>query len=185
MGLTDRQIRLFGAAALERDGSVEPIGRTAKALALLGYLAHQSAPIARVHLATLLWGETTDYRSRRNLTHVLGQLHNRLPGCLIADQHQVGWNADALFQVDVQTCARLLGAAHASRVRDGATQAEQLAQAVALYRGDLLADLTLSDSPEFDAWLMRTREHWHQQIAAALVTLSAHYAAHEIGRGHV
>jgi WD40 repeat protein/DNA-binding SARP family transcriptional activator len=131
-----------------------------------------------VHLATLLWGETTDYRSRRNLTHVLGQLHDRLPGCLIADQQRVGWSVDAPFAVDVQACTRLLRAAHASLARDAATQTDQLAQAVALYRGDLLADLALSDSPEFDAWLMRTREHWQQQIAAALATLSTHYAAH-------
>lgn len=177
---TLRCIWLFGAPVLESNGQREPVIAAQKALALLAYLACRHEPTARAHLAALLWGETTDYRSRRNLTHVLGQLSTRLPGCFRADQQSVQWHPEAPAWVDVRACSALLASLRLVRVLppDFGAWANPLAQATALYRGDLLAGFTLDDCPEFEAWLTREREHWRQQVIAALAALSIHHTHH-------
>ena len=48
---------------------------------------------------------------------------------------------------------------------------EQLRQAVALYRDDFLAGLTLPDAPAFDEWRLQRQKQWHRQAIAALETL--------------
>lgn len=173
-----RRVSLFGVAVLEIDGRREAVAQ--KALALLAYLAHQREPVPRRLLAALLWGETSDYRSRRNLTHTLGQLTSSLPGCFQADQQAVMWHPQAPAWVDVRACANLLVAHDPLRAQplDQGAQAGLLEQAVALYRGDLLAGLTLDDCPEFELWLARERERWRQHILAALAALGAHHAHH-------
>ncbi len=174
--MTHQHICLFGTPVLMTHASAEPIVRTPKALAVLGYLAHQREPITRIHLATLLWSETTDYRSRRNLTHVLGQLTDRLPGCFLADQQTVMWHPHAPLTIDVRDCADLLHAVAQNSGPAPELQARQLAQVVAQYQGEFLAGLTLSDSPEFELWLLRERERWRQQIVTALDYLSSYQA---------
>jgi WD40 repeat protein/DNA-binding SARP family transcriptional activator len=169
------RIRLLGRLGVERDGAVVPITAPLKALALIGYLACQREPIARPYLAALLWGETTDFRSRRNLTHTLGQLADALPGCLDAGPQAVGWAAGAW--ADVHACAALLHpVAEDDPARLPAPRAERLEQAVGLYRGELLAGLALPGCSEFETWLVREREHWRQQMIAALTALVRHYA---------
>ncbi|NTU80250.1 MAG: hypothetical protein HGA45_12895 [Chloroflexales bacterium] len=174
-----RRVLLFGDPVLEHDGRREPIVGAQKALALLTYLIHQDEPVRRGHLAALLWGETSDYRSRRNLTHVLGQIAARLPGCVLADHLTVGWHPQAPVWVDVHACGELLAPTLEPQALPELTaRAAALAQVTELYRGELLAGFALDDSPEFEAWLARERERWRQRVVVTLDALAEHYRQH-------
>ncbi|HMQ29766.1 MAG TPA: BTAD domain-containing putative transcriptional regulator [Chloroflexaceae bacterium] len=169
------RIRLFGVPALARDGHEAPIVAAKKALALLGYLVCRGEPVARGQLAALLWGDTTDYRSRRNLTHALGLLAASLPGCLHGDHHSVRWRPPGDAWVDVSVGAELLAPPAEARPEPGPWVA-RLEQGVALYRGELLAGLALADCPDFETWLVRERERWHRLTSDAHAALVAHHA---------
>jgi DNA-binding SARP family transcriptional activator len=174
-----QRVRLFGVVGVEEDGTTRPLEMSNKTIALLGYMVRQRAAIARGPLAALLWGDTSDYRSRRNLTRALGQIAAEFPGSLRADQQRVQWVASDQVWVDLQDCDMLLRSLDG---RGAAAQnlgaAGQMERAVALYRGEFLADLTLDDCPEFETWLVRERERWRQQIAGAASTLISHHTMH-------
>ena len=51
----------------------------------------------------------------------------------------------------------------------------RLVRAVALYRGDFRAELTLHDSVPFEEWAQITREALHGQALDALYTLAVHH----------
>lgn len=175
-----RRVRLFSSARIEDDAGVRRPELSDKALALLGYLIRQRDAVSRVSLATLFWGDTSDYRSRRNLTRALSQITAELPGCLRADHQRVQWASSEQVWVDVQACDQLLGAVapRGDGAHDLGANCERLEQAVALYSGELLADLNLDDCPEFETWLVRERERWQQQITGAVATLIGHHSAH-------
>jgi DNA-binding SARP family transcriptional activator len=55
---------------------------------------------------------------------------------------------------------------------------DALTQAVALYRGDFMAGLTIENCPEFELWLLQEREFWRKQVIHLLQQLmTAHSAA--------
>lgn len=174
------RIRLFGVANLERERSLEPIAAPAKAVALLGFLACQREPATRAQLAALLWGETTEWRSRRNLTHTLGQIAAMLPGCLRAEPQRVGWAADSTIWTDVHVCAALLEPVeHAvGRLDLSDERVARLEQSVALYRGELLAGIAPPGCVEFETWLVRERERWRRQMIDSLTLLTRYHAHH-------
>jgi DNA-binding SARP family transcriptional activator len=55
--------------------------------------------------------------------------------------------------------------------------ADELAQAVELYRGDFLAQLSLPGCQAFGEWALVTRERLHRQVADALARLALYYEA--------
>lgn len=171
-----QRVRLFGAIKVEDDGGPRRVAASDKAVALLGFLVRQREAVTRGPLAALLWGDTSDYRSRRNLTRALGQLTVEFPGGLQADQQRVRWATGERIWVDVATCDRLLRAAEGRGDDPAAITA--LEQAVELYRGEFLADLALDSCPEFETWLLRERERWRQQITGAIETLIGHHLGH-------
>jgi len=74
------EIRLLGAPALVSAGQSYCIGPR-KAVALLAYLAmRRDEPIARDHLAGLLWGESSNVQARANLRQVLTRLRRVFQG---------------------------------------------------------------------------------------------------------
>lgn len=174
------RIRLFGVPGVERGGSIHPLAAPPKALALIGYLARQEGPIRRAHLASLLWGETTDTRSRRNLTHTLGQISDLLPGCLQAGPLQVCWGSAGIAWTDVQAWQALIGleVLAEGQPQQRAVPIDRLEQAASLYRGEFLAGLDLPSCAEFETWLVRERDHWRQQAIAALTALIRDHAHH-------
>lgn len=169
------RIRLFGVPGVEHAERVAPIAAPPKALALLGYLARHPGPVPRSQLAALLWSETTDTRSRRNLTHTLGQIAAILPGCLEPTSRAVRWDP-ACAWADVHAWPALSDQPDTRPAPVSTEQLDGLEQAVNLYRGEFLAGLALAGCPEFETWLVREREHWRQHMIAALTTLVRHYA---------
>lgn len=188
------RIRLLGMVQVEKEGQLLRDFESRKALALLGYLARHDQPVSRSHLAGLFWGEKEEARGRRNLSRELSQLSARLPDCFQADYYTIQFLPSAAYGVDTLTFATLVktgGGQLQARPRtetpqphpDGfphhlaeGIQADLLAEAVALYRGDFMTGYFLDDCPEFEAWLVREQEGWRRQVTELLERLIAYHA---------
>jgi predicted ATPase/DNA-binding SARP family transcriptional activator len=140
---------------------------TRKTQALLAYLA---LPLGQAHsrdkLATLLWGDMPDAQARGNLRHALSRIRKNLPAGvrpgLVLDGPTVALDP-SVVEVDVAEFERL--------VADGRPPA--LEQIGALYRGDLLAGLALTERP-FEEWLTSERERLHELAIQGLGRLLTH-----------
>jgi adenylate cyclase len=160
------RLRLLGPAQIERAG--QPGGNllSGKALALLGYLSVRGQPLSRANLAHLFWPGKPADRGRANLSWLLHRILSRLPGCLDADRHSLRFRAGPPYWLDLHAFADLLGQGDAAA----------LAEAVALYRGDLLEGLHLDGCSDFEVWLVGERERWRRRAAGALRELVAHHS---------
>ena len=135
-----------------------------KAQALLAYLA---LPLGELHsreqLVTLLWGDTGEEQARNSLRQTLFGVRKVLSAtkspCLRIAGETVSLEASAV-DVDVAAFERL--AAEDTN--------EALAQATALYQGDLLEGLTLRETA-FEDWLMWQRGRLRQAATEVLTKL--------------
>ncbi len=132
---------------------------TARLQALLTYLVlHRHTPQARQHLAFLFWPDTNEAQALTNLRNLLHKLRQALPTLddfLEANTQTVQWRAAASFTLDVADFEDSLATAHTC---------ENLAQAVQLYRGDLLPSC-------YDDWILPERERLRQLFLDALEQL--------------
>ncbi len=148
------------------DGRSLPVP-TNKAQALLAYLA--LAP-GRTHprdkLAALLWGDRGDEQARHSLRQALVALRKALVGVrplpLLIDGDSIALDPKAV-EVDAAVFERL--------VTDGSPAA--LEEATALYHGDLLAGLGVTE-PSFEEWLLGERERLRELAIEALAKLLHH-----------
>src|SRR5262245_39269094 len=150
------------------------IFRTKKSRGLLAYLAlGQGQMYAREHLASLLWGASSDEQARHSLRQALSDLRKALPRVrpeiLRSDPDGVALNPTAL-DVDVAAFERF--------VAEGTPQA--LARAAELYRGALLEGLSFKEEP-WEEWLRVERERLQELAVGALKKLLAHHT--ETGAG--
>lgn len=143
---------------------------TRKAQGLLAYLA---LPPGLAHprdkLAALLWGDMREGQARTNLRQTLFTLRKALP-VTMRDILRLGGPDLALdaaaIDVDVGTFETL--------VKQGTPQA--LAQAAALYQGDLLQGLGVREA-SFEEWLMAERERLRELALETLAKLLAQQRA--------
>ena len=154
-------VRLFGFIQVERDSVPLDGFESEKALALLGYLALQRRPVARRLLAGLFWGEKSESRALGNLRRVLHNLTRLLPGCLEVTRHTVQFLLSDRCQTDTAQFEALTATGRPA----------DLAEAVRLYRADLMEGMSFPDCPEFDIWLVGEREFWRQRVIQSLQTL--------------
>jgi DNA-binding SARP family transcriptional activator len=157
-------LRLLGGFQV-RLGSGGPLTLSNKAQALLAYLAvSPGCRHARDKLATLLWAGTSDEQARQSLRQVLVTLRRALAhhATLIADHGEVALEGPGL-DVDVVRFEAL--------ARDGSTGA--LAEAAALYQGDLLEGIRVKEPP-FEEWLLAERERLREMVVEALARLLEH-----------
>src|SRR5258708_2499679 len=133
-------ITLLGSFQVQRAGTLVSRFRGDKVRALLAYLAVEPArPYTRSALAGLLWPEQEEWQALRNLSQALFRLAEAL-GALPLDvtRQTIQWRAEAA-EVDVRVFS---GLAQSHETAD-------LAQATALYRGELLAGFSLPDCEAF------------------------------------
>ena len=156
---------------------------TDKARALLAYLAVEGdRPHRRDTLAALLWPEWDDAGARSNLRLAL----HRLRQTIDAADPQL---AEALFLTDRETVQVNLSAVEADVLRFLAlleicelhphrllhlcpSCLNQLAEAVTLYGGELLAGLSIADAPEFEQWELARREELERRLMTLLYRLA-------------
>lgn len=138
-----------------------------KAQALLAYLALQPDQAhPRDKLAALLWGEATDEHARHSLRQALVAVRRALgataPRVIVEEGDAVAIDSSAI-DIDV--------AAFERAVRAGTPGA--IAEAAALYRGDLLAGLGVQHV-SFEDWLITERERLRELAIDVLARLLAH-----------
>jgi DNA-binding SARP family transcriptional activator len=163
---TRLDLKLLGTFRAQR-GENPLVLPTKKVQALLIYLA---LPLGRAHtrdkLTALLWGDTSEKQARASFRQALAMLKRALgrhaAPALVAEGDTVVLDPGAV-EVDTVAFERLIAGG----------DPPALAQAAALYDGDLLEGFT-PDEPPFDAWLLAERERLHELALEALARLVAH-----------
>ena len=164
--MADLNLTLLGGfeARLASGAVVELAGQ--KERALLAYLAMTPGNAhPRERLAGLLWSERGDRQARDSLKQALTRLRRSLDdadgGTLWADRQSVALE-QAAVSVDVLAFERF--------IRDGTLVS--LAQAITIYRGDLLEGIAVHDQA-FENWLLVERQRLRQLLERALAELMA------------
>jgi DNA-binding SARP family transcriptional activator len=153
------EIRLFGEPAFAFGGKPWPFSAPPRALPLLAFLIlHAGEPVSRARLAALFWPDDEDEAARTNLRrhlhHVVKALP-QIPGVTWLDiaRATISWNADAPATIDVLEFKRLASDPHT------------LAQAIELYRGDLIETL-------HDEWLLAEQNRFRTTALSAMYDLA-------------
>jgi len=147
-------VRVLGELELQRDDDpvALPAGRPARSL--LALLALERREHARSHLAARLWPDVLDASARTSLRGALAALRKALgPDAdryLVATRERVGLSE--AVRTDAADFDRLVAA-------------DRLEEAVALWRGELLAGLD-------DEWVLVARDAWREKAAEALAALA-------------
>ncbi|HXM55462.1 MAG TPA: BTAD domain-containing putative transcriptional regulator, partial [Candidatus Dormibacteraeota bacterium] len=124
---------------------------------LLAYLALQSHPVQRVHVAGTLWGETTETRSLANLRSTLWRLHEA--GVRLVQSVGSGIQLGPEVGIDLRRSTLL-----ARRLIDDSDSVGDQELTHAAFRHDLLPDW-------YDEWVVSDRERYRQLRMHALEAL--------------
>lgn len=167
--MSDRKVLLLGGFEVAGEAPGRP-ALTRKGRAMLAYLAMNSGHAqSRDKLAALLWGGNGNSQARTNLRQTLSTLRKAMAftdGQLLTNAgDDIILNPDEL-SVDAARFEKL-----------AASEApEDLEQAIALYKGDLLDGFSLKEDA-FEEWLRAERERLRALAIGALDKLIAHYRA--------
>jgi predicted ATPase/DNA-binding SARP family transcriptional activator len=160
-----------------------------KVRALLIYLAVEAGHAqSRDVLAELLWPEREAGPARHNLSQALTAMRRSVGPCgppasfLTVTRDSVQFNLAFDHWLDVgEFTARLRAASRHAHAQPEACAwcAETLEAAVALYRGDFLAQYSVGDSAAYEAWAELRREALRGQALSALETLAAYHGGQQ------
>lgn len=168
------KIALLGGVEFENAGGPVKGFISAKAQALLCYLAVTRRPQRRDVLCGLLWAEKSDADARLSLRVALSNLHRLVPPHLAIARDAVEFNRESPYWLDLQS----LESPVETRGDDPAPGTlEALREKAALYRGDFLAGFHVRDAPEFEEWTLGVRERYRRIALDALYRLAAHHSA--------
>jgi adenylate cyclase len=160
------EITVLGKLEIQRDGAAVVGLSSAKAQALLCYLALTGRTHFRTTLAGLLWGDMPETNARANLRRELSALRRTLGEHLIITRQEVAFNRDAPYWLDVEAFEAAVGQG----------TIEGLREAVELYRGDFLEGFYVRDAPAFEEWALVQATRLRELALQALHKLSVHYA---------
>ncbi len=151
-------------------------------------------PLQREFLAEMLWPDRPEGAARANLRHTLGDLHAILggpesaPRFLSITRRMIQLNPAADLWMDTTVFTGLI----AGSIPVTKLPIERLEEAVNMYRGCFLEDLSLRDSASFHEWVLLKREQFQSQVLKALSQLTKCYIilgkidrAHEYARRQV
>jgi DNA-binding SARP family transcriptional activator len=176
----------LGAFQVTLDGRVVSRCGTDKTRALLAYLALEAERAHRREmLAAMLWPDQTDDAARHSLRQALLRLRgaindNESTAFLSISPETISFNRASSHRLDVFDFSALVQVCHRHThtiISDCAACVARLRQAVELYRGELLKDLFIGESPQFEEWALVRREHLHRQMLESLDALTAYHTA--------
>ncbi|WTW98442.1 AAA family ATPase [Streptomycetaceae bacterium NBC_01309] len=155
----DQGLRVHALGRAEISVGEHPLAQptSAKATALLFFLAVTGTGHSRSALAGLLWSDLPEATARANLRLVLSKLRRTLPDHLEVTRQTVALQADRPVWVDAVEVAR------AAAEPNGA----DLMSAVRLCRGELLEGFGVPGAQLFDEWLTGRRA----SVRADMLTL--------------
>ena len=159
-------IRLMGTPEISI-GGVPLVLNHLKSRALLFYLAATGRPYTRDHLATLLWGESSQTEAYHSLRSSLYRLRKAMQAAK-AGEALIRNNGLLILDPDSYTCdviefRRLLRQA----------QEDTLSQAVELRKGLFLQGFTPGEAPMFDDWVQTENARLDRECLEALDRLTA------------
>jgi DNA-binding SARP family transcriptional activator/predicted ATPase len=148
------KIQLYFLGIPKFEISSKPIElTTAKAIALLAYLAVNREPQNRERILGLLWADSANDAARKNLRNLLWTIRKTLSDDVIdADDDKLSLGKSVW--TDVREFENI----------DSKSSIENLKSQIALYRTPLLDGLAFSDSSEFEIWLAAERERLTQLV---------------------
>jgi predicted ATPase/DNA-binding SARP family transcriptional activator len=158
-------LELLGAPQITRGGSPIAGFVSAKAPALLIYLAVTARPHTRAALAGLLWGELPEPDARMNLRNAIANLRRLVGPHLIITRETLAFDRSAPYWLDVELFQ--------ANLQPPDPDLGRLRAAAALYKGDLLEGFYVRDAPAFEEWLLAERERLRQLALHALHALAA------------
>lgn len=158
-------LRTLGAAALEDDtgSSAKPIAVQAKRLALVAYvaLAGSGRQRRRDSIVALFWPDLDDEHARAALRQALAYLRRTIGASAVRTRGE----EEVAIATEAVRCDAVLF--------DDAIAAGRLEAAMALYRGDFLDGLFVSDaSPELEQWIDSERARLRQSAATCARSLA-------------
>jgi DNA-binding SARP family transcriptional activator/predicted ATPase len=161
------ELTFLGGFDVRLDGHALAGFESDKVRLLLAYLTIESGrPHRRESLAGLFWPESSERRARQSLNQALYNLRQVLgpacfERCFEASPQEVRFHPNGDNRVDVPLSLGLSNEVSAHSHAAAWTCrlcVQRLAQAEALYRGELLAGFSMADSPAFEDWLRAWRE---------------------------
>ena len=178
-------VRLFGKLSVSRGGEDVAGLEACKAQELLCYLLVNRRPHAREALACLLWEDAPAEKAKKYLRQALWQVQTVLdpaaggcPPALRAEHDWVQIEDGADLWLDVEVFERAFASAEGRAGALTDEQRDELAGAVALYRGDLLEGC-------YADWCLYERERLQNAYLLMLDRLMGHCEAggeYEAGR---
>jgi DNA-binding SARP family transcriptional activator len=177
-------LSLLGPFQIVLDDKPVRSGLWTKTQALLAYLAAEAGIYhRRESLAGLIWPDQPEEAARHSLRQSLVQLRHAIgegePPFLCITPQTIQFNTASEHWLDLAEYAALIGECerHAHRRAETCRVCiKRLERAMALYRGDLLADFFLKDSAAFEEWAILKREQLARTALAALHILAKHHA---------
>lgn len=153
------QITVLGNLQM-RIGEGAPIRFAARrAATLVAYLALTRSTHSREALATMLWDDRTQKQSMANMRSLLAQMPKPIKPYILKSRDSLAINPDLPVVVD-------------AAIFEEAITAKAFAEAVACYKGDFLAGITIRDSEGLETWLIVMRERLRQQASNARQALA-------------
>jgi len=162
--MTHLYIRLIGPMQVTLGDQTAACFETEKTRALLAYLAVEAdRPHRRDALAEMLWPDRPPGAASANLRHALASLRHSIGDAagneatapiLLATRQTIQINTDKDVWLDVSAFLKLL----ATTQSKGQPDLQSLEEAVGLWRGAFLEDVTVTDCAELEEWLLLTRE---------------------------
>ncbi|MCB0036110.1 MAG: AAA family ATPase, partial [Anaerolineales bacterium] len=156
------ELTLLGKPHILIDQTPLPQLASAKAKAILFYLAVTQERCSRETLAGLLWSDMPESSARASLRVALSKLRRHVGEHLQIKRRSVKLIASTSLVVDVHLFEQAAADPHT---------------AVDLYTGPLLDDFYLRDAPLFDQWVEQERQRLHQQAINHLNQLAQETAA--------
>jgi adenylate cyclase len=188
--MTRLAIRLLGPFEVTLDGESITRFETQKTRALLAFLAAEAGNFhSREALAEMLWPDRPEGAARANLRHTLRSLRLAIgdygtePPFLLCSREAIALNPDGDCWVDSRAFAGSLAGLEGTDL----PELEALEQALGLYRGAFLKNLSLPDSAFFEEWRVLRREQVQRQVLDLLSRLVAgyeHRGEYERALGH-
>lgn len=168
------EVSLLGTPEIRYGGEPATIS-SVKAQALFYYLITTRQPQTREKLASLFWGDTPERYARGSLRNTLYNIRRAFEALdpIIADNQTVRFDTSITYWFDVEVFERII--AEEVEAPPPARRLERLREAVSLYRGEFLEGFNVSDSYEFDDWVLFERDRLGRLYVTGLQALSIGY----------
>lgn len=153
------ELLLLGPAQLSLAGKPLTGLVSAKAKALLFYLAMERRACSRGSLAGMLWSDLPENDARRNLRVEIAKLRQWLHPHLIFTRLDGSINPAGSYHVDAHEFEDRFSKFH---TQPAPTDLRQMVATAALYRGDFLCEFQVRAAPLFEEWVLVERERLRQ-----------------------